>query len=487
MDSPMRLITGCIALLTISGAAQAQSTVTTNGGTTGAVPKFSGGATLANSVITESNGNVGIGTMNPGSQLHIYGSGNQVITLQSTTLGFPGINFANTVGGYTNQLDAINGSLYWFNGSVRNMTLLQNGYLGIGTTNPQAMLDVAGVVNGRNFSIPGVGGTPTWAKIGTFTAAQGGESIRITAFIHNGYNAANSQDSTYVISFKTSNGSSVDGNGFAANSSWYAIGFNGAIPPGNIKWVANAPGVNASAYDLYINLPLWTPGSHYAVSVDQNSSWTNLGMLVAGDPGPASNTILIPNAEFNLPYGNMGIGTTTPGAKLEVAGTVKLSGAGSFITFPDGSVQSTAWNGTLCGGDYAESVDVTGARAQYQPGDVLVIDSSHPGNFLKSHTAYSRLVAGIYSTKPGLVGRRQLTDPKLTSTEVPMAMVGIVPTKVTAENGPIEVGDLLVTSSLLAHAMKGSDGATPTGTVIGKALGALATGTGVIEVLVSLQ
>ena len=40
---------------------------------------------------------------------------------------------------------------------------------------------------------------------------------------------------------------------------------------------------------------------------------------------------------------------------------------------------------------------------------------------------YSTLVAGIYSTKPGMVGRRQTTDPKISNTEVPMAMVGVVP------------------------------------------------------------
>ncbi len=39
--------------------------------------------------------------------------------------------------------------------------------------------------------------------------------------------------------------------------------------------------------------------------------------------------------------GKMGVGTSTPGAKLEVAGNVKASA----IAFPDGSVQSTAWPG----------------------------------------------------------------------------------------------------------------------------------------------
>jgi hypothetical protein len=43
--------------------------------------------------------------------------------------------------------------------------------------------------------------------------------------------------------------------------------------------------------------------------------------------------------------GNVGIGTATPGAKLEVAGSLKLSGGGSGITFPDGTMQTTAPSG----------------------------------------------------------------------------------------------------------------------------------------------
>ncbi len=191
---------------------------------------------------------------------------------------------------------------------------------------------------------------------------------------------------------------------------------------------------------------------------------------------------------IQAPMGNVGIGTTSPGAKLEVNGNVKLSsGSGASITFPDSTVQSTAWTGTLCGGDYAESVDISGDRTKYGPGDVLVVDPASPGHFLKAAEPYSTLVAGIYSTKPGLVGRRQTSDPKIISTEVPMAMVGIVPTKVSTENGPIKPGDLLVTSSTVGHAMKGTDRGLLTGAIVGKALGTLQSGTGVIEVLVSLQ
>lgn len=173
---------------------------------------------------------------------------------------------------------------------------------------------------------------------------------------------------------------------------------------------------------------------------------------------------------------------------LTLQGNMRLTpGSGASITFPDNTIQSTAWNGTLYGGDYAESVDVTGDRAGFQPGDVLVADPEHAGRFLRSSIAYSKLVSGIYSTKPGLRGRRQTTDRTLMDQEVPMAMVGIVPTKVSAENGPISIGDLLVTSSTPGYAMKGTDPNLLVGAVVGKALGTLTAGTGVIEVLVTLQ
>jgi len=184
--------------------------------------------------------------------------------------------------------------------------------------------------------------------------------------------------------------------------------------------------------------------------------------------------------------GKVGIGTTNPSETLEVKGNIKLTAnSGASITFQDGTTQTTAFNPALCGGDYAESVDVTGKRTAYEPGDVLVIDPDTPGKFLKAGQPYSTLVAGVYSTKPGTVGRRQ-TTPK-SPDEVPMAVVGIVPVKVTAENGPIKPGDLLVTSSTPGRAMKGTDHGQLLGAVVGKALGSLDSGDGVVEVLVSLR
>jgi len=61
-----------------------------------------------------------------------------------------------------------------------------------------------------------------------------------------------------------------------------------------------------------------------------------------------------------------------------------------------------------------------------------------------------------------------------------------VPCKASAENGAIRPGDLLVTSSTPGHAMRAGDD-PPQGTVVGKALEGLESGSGVIQVLVTLQ
>jgi hypothetical protein len=139
------------------------------------------------------------------------------------------------------------------------------------------------------------------------------------------------------------------------------------------------------------------------------------------------------------------------------------------------------------GADFAEAVQVKGSTESYAPGDLLVIDASGERGLSKSQTPYSTLVAGIYSTQPGVVGSQHRVGEALPKNEVPLAVVGIVPCKVSAENGPIEVGDLLVASSTPGHAMKGTDRSKMLGAVVGKALEPLREGKGVVQVLITLQ
>ena len=79
------------------------------------------------------------------------------------------------------------------------------------------------------------------------------------------------------------------------------------------------------------------------------------------------------------------------------------------------------------------------------------------------------------------------------SDRIPMAVVGIMPTKVSTENGPIERGDLLVTSDTPGHAMRADPVVVngmeiyPSGAVLGKALEPFQEDTGLIEVLAGVR
>ena len=388
---------------------------------------------MAQSNALPTTGNVGIGTTSPSALLDVNGNGsdsggialddltnlpyvhNRIYAGTTNTSGF-NIHFGDTVFGHGYNLNFLAA------GSSPVMTLQDNGYVGIGTATPWAMLEVNG-----NIQVDG-----------TINASQG---INVTG---------SGNPSTY--------------NTLNFTSSW-----------GPISWGATSNTANGWGTTLWS----WQP--------DNSNNGANLAFATGNGPtvSPDSNIRMLINSQ-----GNVGVGTTTPGAKFEVNGNVKLtSGSGASITFADGTTQSTAYTGTCTatGGDYAESVDVSGEKSGYEHGDVMVIDPANPEHFLLSSEPYSTLVAGIYSTKPGYVGRRQQGDPKLAKTEVPMAMIGIVPTKVTAENGPIKVGDLLVTSSKSGYVMKGTDRNQMTGAVVGKALQKLDSGTGVITVLVTLQ
>ena len=328
------------------------------------------------------------------------------------------------------------------------ITVSSTGNVGIGTIAPAYKLDVSG---------------PIHSSTGGIVFPDGSTQTTASANVISGTNQLNQ----------------VNGN----------VGIGTATPKAklNITTAAtgNYPTLGTSTGNVFFggdnNLYGLYEGS---ISADGNS-WLQ---VMRNDSATAYNLILQPAG------GNVGIGTTSPGAtvpgtKLEVNGGITLTtNSGGAITFQDGTKQSTAYTGVTCtGADYAEAIDVTGDRTTYEPGDLLVLDPNAPGKFLKSNQSYSTLVAGIYSTKPGFVGRKQPATPESSATEVPMAMVGRVPTKVSAENGPIKVGDLLVTSSTPGYAMKGTDRSLLTGAVVGKAMGPLDSGTGTIEVLVTLQ
>lgn len=161
-----------------------------------------------------------------------------------------------------------------------------------------------------------------------------------------------------------------------------------------------------------------------------------------------------------------------------IANVARISAAG--VGFFNG--------GTFNGGaDIAEVFDVEGSIAQYEPGDVLVISMEEDRTVTKSTQSYSDIVVGVYATKPGVLLTEEGIDDDL-SQMVPMGVVGVIPTKVCLEGGPIKRGDLLVTSSIPGVAMKADKNKVGPGQIIGKALEEFdESGTGKIRVLVNVK
>jgi C1A family cysteine protease len=177
--------------------------------------------------------------------------------------------------------------------------------------------------------------------------------------------------------------------------------------------------------------------------------------------------------------------------------------------------------------DVAEWVSVS---EPVQAGDVLELDPLNPGFYRRARTACSTLVAGVVSSDPGVIlgadlpaddSRLATQDFRLSTPDsglstpdsrlgtpgselstpdsslgtldsrlstrdshsALLAVIGIVPVKVTDVGGPIAVGDLLVASSEPGCARRWTEEDGPNCGFIGKALESFDDGTGVIQVL----
>ncbi|MBP7149080.1 MAG: hypothetical protein KBD01_16245 [Acidobacteria bacterium] len=109
-----------------------------------------------------------------------------------------------------------------------------------------------------------------------------------------------------------------------------------------------------------------------------------------------------------------------------------------------------------------------------EAGDVLASDARPSPRLWRSDSAANPRVVGIVAGEP-----HQRFEGR-----VPLALAGsIVACRADASAAPIEVGDLLVSGELPGTAMRAGDSPRQ-GTVLGKALEALAAGTGSIRVLV---
>ena len=123
-----------------------------------------------------------------------------------------------------------------------------------------------------------------------------------------------------------------------------------------------------------------------------------------------------------------------------------------------GGVREPCWRCTV----------VCAARASLRGG----VRHDGSGSYLRRRRATARIA----------LDRRGSATPRM-----PIALMGKVYCKADVALSPINIGDLLTTSKTRGHATKASDSSRAFRSVIGKALGSLAEGQGLIPVLVALK
>jgi hypothetical protein len=351
------------------------------------------------------------------------------------------------------------------------LTILANGNVGINNPSPANRLTVIGnnvggataiVGQAAPAAIPGTGVMGTAGADGTGVAGSasvpggcgGLELCSATGVSGNASGAAGVFLTGVSGSANGSGGVGVQG----SSNSTTGFGVQGTGPNTGAQGVATSNAFFAAGVWGNATATTGTTRGVYGTS----SSSSGIGVHGIAQTG----------GQFETGNGNEIIGRGLGHTNFRVDDTGKV--------FADGGFQTG-------GADFAESFAVRGERNQYEAGDLLVIDRSGSRRMALAQNPYSKLVAGIYSTKPGLLGTpHTMSDPAIEQ-EVPLAVVGVVPCKVTADNGSIAPGDLLVSSSTPGFAMRGTNRKRMLGAVVGKALEPLTNGKGTILVLVTLQ
>jgi len=172
-------------------------------------------------------------------------------------------------------------------------------------------------------------------------------------------------------------------------------------------------------------------------------AWSN-----TGDASPLSNTIAISGSWIRFRI----IGTedaSNNSGRFELYGfTVWTQNVGSIGgAYAAGNIyaQRNIYAGSnVLLGDVAEFFPVDGFS---RPGYLISMNPQKNDAYIVSRTAYDANVIGIHSTAPTVT----LNDP---NSGTPVALAGRVPVWITEENGKIQPGDYLTSSSKQGYAMK---------------------------------
>ena len=284
-------------------------------------------------------GNVGIGTTNPTTDLHISGGTNSVSLLleadtdNSGEADQPELIFVQDGGlvktrlGYFDSnnafsiLQEFDDDMHFFTDSINRMTIRANGKIGMGTTSPEGFLHVHKPVTDNSVAdqqqLTGSSGVfyqNFWQSI---TAGITGYLKKITLWNDEGFPGD--------FTMKIYEGEGISGTLLSTQS------FTGISDPGWITCVFSNPPIITSGnqYTFFVSggivdlgMTYSNPyaGGYFNESGNDHINWDAKFETFVTTDNPFSEDFVFSND------GNVGIGTTSPENKLDVIGNVGIDG-----------------------------------------------------------------------------------------------------------------------------------------------------------------
>ena len=307
-----------ISMRNVSGSLFVATQATANG---------SSGTTV---MTISASGNVGIGTTGPGASLHLFRTGdpNLMIVERNAEANAP-VRYKNTIGSMyaglsTSASFAVGTSTDLMNASTTFLTISSSGNVGIGTTTPSAKLHVTNITTGNSFLV------------------EDSTNPDSTPFI------IDNQGRVGIGTINPAARLQVDGDSYVNGGSHYIY-----------------QAVNTTVGHLSLDhagVQMWRFGVF-----NDNTSTLSIGKNILDN-----NTRL-----FNITTGgNVGIGTITPNAKLDVNGDTIITGSltvtNNFTVLGSSSIQYIT-SSQLNIGDNIISVNTINPAVRF--GGISVIDS----------------------------------------------------------------------------------------------------------------
>lgn len=442
---------------------------------------------LTNSVLTIDNaGAVGIGTTSPGSRLHVLaGSAGTVTPHGSSSAAFErsaanylsilspdanerGVLFgspaSNVSGGILyNNSGTPNGLQFRTATNTTRMAITETGSVGIGTTSPAAELHVrapSADTLGEIRVTPGQANAVGQIYLSENTSGSFASIVR-----HSGVSNR--------LEFWGVNNSAEVGPHLVVTRDTGNVGIGTSTPATKLAVAGVIQSTAGGAQDGG-EIQLLRPGATSPTLIMYGADASGQGSAIDMYRSTGTRGVYI-NAEENL-----GRGAALSLYNQAGVETIKLdadfdnTGVGRVIT---DVLQIT-------GADLAEKFPASEA---IQPGMVVAIDPINEGRLCIARGAYNRTVAGVVSGANGFSVGALLGNRAESADGPPIALAGRVYVWADADVDSIRPGDMLTSSDTPGHAMKVRDHAAAQGAIIGKAMGSLESGKGLVLVLVNLQ